>query len=220
MTGEAGHVTLRPYEHPDRPAVFSLAADTAFFGAPLEIYLDDRRLFCDVFYRYYTDLEAEHGWVASTGGQVVGFLMGCVDTSAQRRLWLKRILPAAFVGILRGEYIIRKRTWRYAWRLARGALRGEALRPDVAQYPAHLHLNLQATWRGQGLGGRLTQAFLQQLRQLGVPGVHADTTSQNTAAISLYERLGFQEVDRRPTQQWSGLVPGKVVNLCYALELP
>src|SRR5512137_1583472 len=87
------NVTIRLYAQRDRQAVFRLAADTAFFGEPLEIYLDDRQLFCDIFYRYYTDLEPEHGWVVGADDQVVGYLMGCVDTSVQRGLWLTKILP-------------------------------------------------------------------------------------------------------------------------------
>ncbi len=212
-------VTIRLYAPPDRQAVFRLAADTAFFGEPLEIYLDDRRLFCDVFYRYYTDLEPEHGWVACAGDQVVGYLMGCVDTSVQRGLWLTKILPRTALGILRGKYAIRERTWRYISRLAEGALRGESLHVDTVQYPAHLHLNIHTAWRRQGLGQQLTEAFLRQLRQLGVRGVHLNTTSLNTAAGRLYEKMGFRVVDQRPALQWSGLAPGKVFNLCYALKL-
>jgi ribosomal protein S18 acetylase RimI-like enzyme len=142
-----------------------------------------------------------------------------VDTSAQHRLWLKKILPAATCGILRGKYKIGKRTWRYTWRLARSALGGEILHVDTAQYPSHLHLNIQAAWRRQGLGRRLIEAYLRQLRQLGVPGVNLKTTSLNTAAGRLYEKMGFQVMDKRPSQQWSGLVPGKIFNLCYALKL-
>src|SRR5687767_4188416 len=44
-------ITIRPFELHDRESVFRLAADTAFFGEPLEAYLDDRRLFCDSLYR-------------------------------------------------------------------------------------------------------------------------------------------------------------------------
>ena len=216
---EMPDVTIRLYEHPDRQAVFRLAADTAFFGEPLEIYLDDRQLFCDIFYRYYTDLEPEHGWVACADDQVVGYLMGCVNTSVQRRLWLNKILPGTALGILRGKYTIRERTWRYVWRLAEGALRGASLHVDTVQYPAHLHLNIHTAWRRRGLGQRLTEAFLRQLRQLEVPGVHLNTTSLNMAAGRLYEKMGFQVVDQQPSQQWSGLAPGKVFNLCYALKL-
>lgn len=219
MTEIIPRITIRPYEPPDRSTVLRLAAETAFFGEPLEMFLDDRRLFCDIFYRYYTDLEPEHGWVACADDQVVGFLLGCADTSTQHRLWLKKILPAATFGILQGHYKIGKRTWRYAWRLARGSLSGESLHVDTVKYPAHLHLNIQADWRRHGLGKELIDIFLSQLRQLGVPGVHLKTTSLNVAAGKLYEKMEFQVVDKRPSQQWSGLVPGKVFSLCYALKL-
>jgi ribosomal protein S18 acetylase RimI-like enzyme len=219
MTGELPGVMIRPYQHLDRQAVFRLAADTAFFGEPLETYLDDRQLFCDIFYRYYTDLESEHGWVACADEQVVGYLMGCVDTAIQRRLWLNQILPGTALGILRGKYKIGERTWRYTWRLAEGALRGESVHVDTVEYPAHLHLNVQTAWRRHGLGRRLIEAFLSQLRQLGIPGVHLRTTSLNTAAGRLYEKMGFQVVDQHLSQQWSGLAPGKIFNLCYALKL-
>ena len=36
--------------------------EPAFFGEPVEAFLDDRRLFCDAFVRYYTDYEAEYAW--------------------------------------------------------------------------------------------------------------------------------------------------------------
>lgn len=43
---------VRPYRQADREAVMRLAADSAAFGAPVEAFLDDRRLFCDAVYRW------------------------------------------------------------------------------------------------------------------------------------------------------------------------
>src|SRR5262245_56638092 len=97
-------IRIRPYARLDRDAVLRLAADTAFFGEPLEHYLDDRQLFCDAMYAYYTDLESEHAWVACAGTEVVGFLVACVDSSAHRRRWVARILPRLAFGVLRGRY--------------------------------------------------------------------------------------------------------------------
>jgi GNAT superfamily N-acetyltransferase len=210
---------IRPYASTDRAAVFRIAADTGFFGEPVEAFLEDRNLFCDVFYCYYTDLEPEHAWVAYADDQVVGFLMGCVNTPVQRRLWAGKILPTAIWRMLRGKYRLGVHTWRYAWGMTEGALRGELLRVDWRQYPAHLHVNVAATWRGHGLGRRLIEAYLSQLRQLGVPGVYLDTTDMNPAACQLYEKMGFQVVEARPTRQWEQLVPRPVVNLCYAMKL-
>ena len=44
-------VFVRPYESRDRAAVLQIAADTAFFGAPAEAFLDDRRIMQDAFHK-------------------------------------------------------------------------------------------------------------------------------------------------------------------------
>lgn len=46
VTGRAAIV--RPYRPDDREAVRRIYADTAFFGAPVETYWDDRDLFADL----------------------------------------------------------------------------------------------------------------------------------------------------------------------------
>jgi GNAT superfamily N-acetyltransferase len=211
-------LAIRPYEPGDRDTVRRLAADTAFFGEPVERYLDDRRLFCDALYEYYTDYEPQHGWVACAGDEVVGFLMGCVDTSVQRHLWIRRVFPRIALGLLTGKYRTGRLTWRHTRRLARMSLRTRP-RVNPAKYPAHLHLNIHARWRRHGLGRRLLEAFLQQLRECGTPGVHLNTTSLNSTAGRLFESVGFRALDTRVAPQWEGLVAGDVFSVSYVLEL-
>ena len=150
---------VRPYRGTDREAIFRIAADTAFFGEPVEAFLDDRGLFCDFFYAFYTDLEPEHGWVVCAGNEVVGFLMGSTDTRSRERRWMKSIFPAVVRQFTGGGYRLGGRTFRYVTRLMLGGLRGERPGLDVKAYPAHLHINLAAPWRGQGLGRKLLLAF-------------------------------------------------------------
>src|SRR5687767_4188417 len=99
-----------------------------------------------VFIGYYTDVEPQHGWVACASGEVVGFLMGCVDSTAQRHLWMKKIFPMLAAGLLRGQYKVGILTWRYLLALARAALY-VGPRVDAQKYPAHLHVNIHADWR-------------------------------------------------------------------------
>lgn len=211
-------VLIRPYEQRDRDGVFRLAADTAFFGEPLERFLDDRQLFCDGMYAYYTDLEPEHVWVAAADGEVVGVLVACVDTAAHRRRWVARILPRIALGFLVGRYKLGARTCRHALRTMRAAVSGGP-KVDVRKYPAHLHVNVRAAWRQRGIGRRLLETSLDQLRSLRVPGVHLNTTDLNTAAGKLYESAGFRVADARASSQWAGLVPGTVTKVCYVREL-
>jgi ribosomal protein S18 acetylase RimI-like enzyme len=211
-------LTVRPYTPVDRSDVHRIAADTAFFGDPVEIFLDDRQAFCDAFPTYYTDQEPEHAWVACIKGEVVGFLLGCVETS-QQRAWFRKTLPGMIGNAVRGVYRISKRTLNYTAQITQAALRGEFTHVDLASYPAHLHINLEACSRGLGLGWRLIEAYLGQLRQLGVPGVHLETTSQNQAACHLYRKAGFELLDARPTRLWKRYVPVLVENRCYGLKL-
>ena len=67
------NLSARSYRPADREALFRTAADTAFFGEPVEAFLYDRWLFCDAFYRYYVVYQPEHAWVACSDGQLVGF---------------------------------------------------------------------------------------------------------------------------------------------------
>jgi ribosomal protein S18 acetylase RimI-like enzyme len=208
---------VRPFEPTDRRTVHRIAADTAFFGAPVETFLDDRQVFCDAFPAYYTDQEPEHAWVACVQGEVVGFLLGCVDT-AQQQAWFRKTLPGLLGRAVRGIYRVGKRTLVYTAQITRTALRGEFTHVDLTAYPAHLHINLEAGSRGLGLGRRLIEAYLGQLRALGVPGVHLETTSQNEVACHLYRKVGFELLDTRLTRLWKRYVPVPVENRCYGLK--
>jgi ribosomal protein S18 acetylase RimI-like enzyme len=212
-------LAVRPYQSSDREAVFRIGADTAFFGAPIEAYLEDRNVFLDAFYAYYTDVEPEHAWVACASGEVVGFITGCVDTRLHNQRILRLIVPRLLGKVFRGKYRFGRRSFGYFGGLLGGLLRNEFTHVDLNTYPAHLHINVDSAWRGYKLGQRLMQAYLEQLRSLGVRGVFLDTTSLNETACRMYEKFGFRIVDARPVRFWSRWFGKPVQNLCYALPL-
>lgn len=210
---------IRSYQQSDRASVVRIAADTAAFGAPVEAFLDDRRLFFDAVYRFYLDEEPEHAWVAVGAGEVAGFLVGSTDTRRRDRCTVRRIVPGVALNLLRGRYRVGRRTMRHAWAEIAAGLRREFPPVDLAAYPAHLHINLAAHARGRGAGRALMEAYLRQLRGLGVPGVHLRTTNLNTAAVALYTRLGFELLDARATRLWAEVAEGYVENRTYGLRL-
>ena len=213
------NLLVRPYGQADRTDVFRIAADTAFFGEPVEAYLDDRRLFCDLFYAYYCDLEPEHGWVACVDTQVVGFVMAAVDTTVQHRRSRLEVWPHVLCDVTRGRYRLRRKTWQHAGDLVRASVSGGVLHADLRVYPAHLHLNVDKAWRGQGTGRRLMEACLDRLRSLQIPGVHLHTTNRNEAACRLYETLGFRLLAAHETVLWSRYLASPVESRCYGLRL-
>lgn len=214
------NLTVRPFQSADRAALFKIGADTAFFGAPIEAYMEDRNLFLDSFYAYYTDYEPEHAWVACADEAVVGFLTGCSDTRRQQRISSRKVIPRVAWRALTGHYRIGPKARRYIGAAFTAARRREFPHVDVDAYPAHLHINLDEHWRGYGLGRRLMESYLDQLRGLNIPGVHLGTTSLNVAACLLYERLGFRLVEARPSGMYAHLVAEPLEMRCYARSLP
>ncbi len=212
-------ITIRLFQPADREALFKIAADTAYFGDPIEAYMEDRRIFLDSFYAYYTDFEPEHVWVADAGGELAGFLTGCADTARQQEITRKVLLPRVRRRFLRGSYRVGPKSLRYGLELWLAGLRREGTRVDLQRYPAHLHINVAAAWRGFGLGRRLMLAWLDQLRSLAVPGVHLQTTSRNEAACRLYESLGFRLVDSCPSRMWRWKFKGPLEERAYAREI-
>jgi GNAT superfamily N-acetyltransferase len=75
--------------------------------------------------------------------------------------------------------------------------------PELADYPAHLHIDLLPQVQGQGLGRQLMRTYLGALRDRGVPRVHLAMGAGNAPARAFYDRLGFTELARP--------VPGLVV---------
>jgi GNAT superfamily N-acetyltransferase len=201
------------------PDVLRIAADTAFFGEPVEAFLEDRTLFLDIFYRYYTSLEAESGWVAIAEEKVVGFLMGCRDSRSQTRKWMRYIFPNFFNHLIRGKYRIGPLTWQYLWELVKMQFVGGGRKIDLSLFPAHLHVNISAHWRGRGIGRQLMQAYLDQLSREHIPGVYLNTTDQNLSACKLYENMGFILLDSHPSRLWAHLIGRPVEHRCYGLIL-
>ncbi len=210
---------IRPLQTMDRLSVFQIAADTAFFGKPLEYFFEDRSLYCDAFCAYYVDFESQHAWVAEKDQQVVGYLFGCVDTQGMNATITRSILPRLISKLCRGEYHLGKKSALYLWRLGKALLKKEIPTADLSRFPAHLHVNVAASQRGRGIGEALLDCYLHQLRREQVVGVHLKTTSENKAACYLYEKIGFVLVEARRTDLWQPWLGREIESRCYAMSL-
>lgn len=62
----------------------------------------------------------------------------------------------------------------------------------TARYPAQLHINVDADWRGRGVGAALVSAFVELAGEVGSPGVHAIST-RGMRNVGFYLANGFAE---------------------------
>jgi ribosomal protein S18 acetylase RimI-like enzyme len=70
---------------------------------------------------------------------------------------------------------------------------------DLAEYPAHLHIDILPEAQGQGWGRKLIDTLLGRMRALDVPGVHLHVGKLNTRAIGFYKQVGFHQISERAT---------------------
>lgn len=208
--------TIRRYQPTDRAAVRQLAGDTAHFGDPIERFLDAREVFLDAFASFYTDFMGNYLWIAEENGALLGYLMGCPDTRDYNEWFRSNVRQVAWrAATLHYRGVFTRKSMGYIWRYAHVHIPYV----DLSPYPAHLHINTRAAKRGSGIGTVLMKTYLDQLRHENVPGVHLETSSANIIAAPWYERLGFQLLQRTPSDLYRPSVGHSVDFLLYGLRL-
>jgi len=70
----------------------------------------------------------------------------------------------------------------------------ESESPWLADYPAHLHIDLLPCLQGKGTGRALMDALFTELRRQNVPGLHLGVSASNTGAVAFYRKLGFSVI--------------------------
>jgi ribosomal protein S18 acetylase RimI-like enzyme len=179
--------TIRPYRPADLDAVYDICVRTAEAGADGRGRYSSDRLVGDVFAAPYVVLEPELAHVVDDGtGTAVGYILGTADTERFVRRYRAEWIPA-----IEGRYGNDPRDQSM---LALHHDPERMLVPELAPYPAHLHIDLLPETQGKGLGRGLMTAFLAGLRAAGVARVHLGMVPTNTGARAFYDRLGFREI--------------------------
>jgi GNAT superfamily N-acetyltransferase len=65
----------------------------------------------------------------------------------------------------------------------------------LAEYPAHLHIDLLPGYQRAGHGRALIDTFVAALRRANVAALHVGMVTANRAARPFYDRLGFHVID-------------------------
>jgi ribosomal protein S18 acetylase RimI-like enzyme len=179
-----GRLRIRPYDPQrpgDRAAVLEICLKTGDAGADATAAYPDPRELTERYAAPYLDLEPGLAFVAEQdggqdgeqGGEVLGYVLGASDTRAFAARFAAR--ESSLSEAARAEH-------------AAGMLV-----PEIAEFPAHLHVDLLPAAQGRGAGRMLVETLLDALRAAGVPGVHLEVDPRNTGALAFYPRLGFAQ---------------------------
>lgn len=186
--------SVRPYRPTDLPALYDICLRTADAGedASGDYAREDRELVGSIFAAPYAVLEPELTFVVDDGhGQAVGYVLGTGDTARFAKRFRDEWLPtvAARWPAPEGEPVGPREVMA-------GLLHTpeRMIVPEVAAYPAHLHIDVLPDFQRGGHGRALMEAFLAALAGQGVSSVHLGMLSTNTRARAFYDRLGFHEI--------------------------
>jgi GNAT superfamily N-acetyltransferase len=157
------------------------------------------QFFARIWITPYRQIAPQWTFVAVADDKVVGYLTGCPNSRKFRRQ--KFFFCDLPLVIRTGARIMTASgdEWRYLKQvvgLAKGAEAAfpvgmhKLLRQD---YLAHLHMNVEAGFRNQGVGRRLLTNYLDDLRRAGVSGVHLYCGAR---PLEFYQRMGFLELGR------------------------
>ncbi|MEV5440746.1 GNAT family N-acetyltransferase [Streptomyces sp. NPDC052682] len=184
---------VRPYRAEDRDALEDICVRTGHNGQDSRPFYADPGILPVIFAAPYVHLEPELAFVLDDGrGQAVGYILGTADT-------------ARFAETFRAEWLPRFAD-RYPRPAGAPGTPDEAMAellhrpermvlPQLAAYPAHLHIDLLPRWQGRGHGRALMRTFLQALGGRGVAAVHLAMATANTPARAFYDRVGFHEIE-------------------------
>jgi ribosomal protein S18 acetylase RimI-like enzyme len=180
----------RPDDHAD---LYDICLRTGDGGADATPLHEDPDLLGHVYVGPYLALEPDLAFVVTgDGGRTgppQGYCVGTADTALFQRECLVQWPP------LRRRYPLRAPRPPADQRLVAMIHEPPAADPTLlAEFPAHLHIDLLPPLQGRGLGAALIEHMVRALERRGCPGLHVGVARGNVGARGFYRRVGFEEV--------------------------
>ena len=171
----------------------TLCCRTGDNGSP--IAQERWEFFAKLWIEPYKRLLPEWTYVALSEESVVGYLTGCPDSRKFARTKAWRMTLPLLLQITFGRYRHTPGAHGFV-RLtlglspkAEGRFSRELRCSIEVDYPAHLHVNVDAGYRRMGIGRRLMESYFDDLRSCGVVGIHLFCGAD---PVKFYRLLGFE----------------------------
>ena len=176
--------SVRHYQNADLDGLRAIYGDDEFARPHLlQKYPRMREYLADEVLYYFTRYEPESLFVAEAQGEIIGALLGAINTPHQAQIYRRSTRPYLALRCLAGAY-----GWP-AWALP--VIRTEfagwnLITPKVNRklYPAHLHIGVLPAWRRHGVGTALMDSYAGYLRQKNVAGYHLYCSSFGVGLLS------------------------------------
>lgn len=185
---------VRPADLSEVDRLYEICLRTGRAGDDASALTEHPRLLGDTYLGAYLRFEPELAFVLVDGeaegpGSVVGYVLGARDTAAFDATLAREWWPEVAARYPAGS----APEGSFDAGVVATVHGPKGTDPAVlADFPAHLHVDLLPEGQGGGNGRRLLETLFDALRALGAPGVHLGVSLDNTRAIGFYEHLGFR----------------------------
>jgi len=187
---------IRSVRPGDEAGAYHVCLKTGNYGQDGEpFYRDDPDALGRVYVGPYLEFEPELGLILEDGQGICGYALGAFDSQNFFERYEQEWRPALRARFPEptGDPV----QWSRVQQVHYLYHHPDYFCPEpYAQFPSHLHIDLLERSQGQGLGRRMLEQVMEQLRQRGSPGAHLGVSLVNTPAFGFYRRLGFREMIR------------------------
>jgi ribosomal protein S18 acetylase RimI-like enzyme len=212
-------MVIKKYKSKYRNNLIDICYKTGWSGEDLtgKNIFNDKKSFAMVYVLYYIEHEPDNCFVALENGNVIGYVIGTVNTSNQKEFFRKKIYPKI---VLRKIFIT---SWKYPesvknlTQLLKTTIASNMDKKILLNYPAHLHINVLKKHQGKGIGSMMLTKFIEHMKQNEIAGIHLGTSSQNQKAISFYKKFGFIKLKESSDKYWDSKEDS--ISLTFGLAL-
>jgi ribosomal protein S18 acetylase RimI-like enzyme len=179
---------IRPYHPSDLYSLYKICRLTGNSGKDATDIYEAPELLGHFYAAPYAVLEPDVCFVVTNNGKPCGYMIGTKDSQKFYERCEKEWFP-----VLRRRYPLLDDDSMDA-KIIKRIHKGHIVKPELKDYPAHLHIDLLPETQGQGIGRKIMEVFVSRLKELNVPALHLEVGKANHGAIKFYEKIGFHKI--------------------------
>ena len=180
-------LNIRPYQKSDLTALYKICLLTGNSGEDATKLFNNPDLLGHYYVAPYVIFEPDICFIVTNNEKPCGYIIGTKDSQKFYEKCEKDWFPQ-----LRKRYPFPEENDKTLdAKIIMRIHDGHKVKPELLNYPAHLHIDLLPEAQGQGVGKKITNIFIDKLKELNVPALHLEVGKRNSGAIKFYKKLGF-----------------------------
>ena len=195
-------VLLRTAKITDLPDLLRVCLETGDSGKDATHLHKLPDLVGEIYVAPYVIHEPDLAYALLSDKQVVGYLLGVLDTRAFESILVDKYWPLAKAKYQHFKTEITDSDRELLKDLDKQGFSDESL---TAKYPSHLHIDIVEAHQGAGYGKSMIAFLLEELKAAGSAGVHLHMSASNDRARGFYKKFGFVEVFENANECIMGL---------------